>query len=226
MSKRVLQLHKIIDGKTPAYLHDKLPPNRNVIISLPNIFREIWCRTDRYQNSFFPNAVSQWNTIISDFKDFPSFSDLKKHVISLIRPQPKDVFNVFRPNLLRYLFQLRLGLSRLRQHKKSHNFADTPSDLCICKTGVEDTRHYLLMCPFYASHREVLLTSVENIVRDKNLDQSMNSPNLFLYGDSSLSTPENQAIISATLTFIENSNRLASWICPSCALLFPLFVSF
>ena len=210
MSKRVLQLHKIIDGKTPAYLHDKLPPNRNVVISLPNVFHEIRCRTDRYQNSFFPNAVSQWNTFISDFSDFPSFSDLKKHVISLIRPQPKDVFDVFQPTLLRYLFQLRLGLSRLRHHKKSHNFADTPSDLCICKTGVEDTRHYLLTCPLYASHREVLFTTVENIVREKNLELSTNSPVLFLYGDSTLSIPENQSIISATLEFIKNSNRLAS----------------
>ena len=61
MSKRVLQLHKIIDDKTPAYLHDKLPPNRNVIISLPNVLQEIRCRTDRYQNSILPNAVSQWN---------------------------------------------------------------------------------------------------------------------------------------------------------------------
>ena len=45
------------------------------------------------------------------------FLILKKHVISLIRPQPKDVFDVFQPTLLRYLFQLRLGLSRLRHHK-------------------------------------------------------------------------------------------------------------
>ena len=38
MSKRVLQLHKIIDGKTPAYLHDKLPPNRNVVHKLTQRF--------------------------------------------------------------------------------------------------------------------------------------------------------------------------------------------
>ena len=210
MSKRVLQLHKIIDGKTPDYLHDKLPPNRNVIINLPNVFKDIKYRTDRYRNSFFPNAVSQWNNIISDFKDFPSFFELKKHLISLIRPEPKDVFNVFRPRVLRYLFQLRVGLSRLRHHKKSHNFIDTPSNLCLCKTGIEDTRHYLLACPFYATHRNVLFSTVENIIREKDLNELMNSTDLFLYGNSSLSVPENQSIISATLTFIENSNRLAS----------------
>ena len=28
LCKRVLQIHKIIDGKTPSYLKDKLPTNR------------------------------------------------------------------------------------------------------------------------------------------------------------------------------------------------------
>ena len=177
---------------------------------LANVFKDIRYRTNRYRNSFFPNAVSQWNNIISDFKDFPSFFELKKHLISLIRAEPKDVFNVFRPRVLRYLFQLRVGLSRLRHHKKSHNFIDTPSNLCLCKTGIEDTRHYLLACPFYATHRNVLFSTVENIIREKDLNELMNSTDLFLYGNSSLSVPENQSIISATLTFIENSNRLAS----------------
>ena len=152
--------------------------------------------------AFSQTQQSQWNNMISDFKDFLSFLDLKKHLISLIRPERKDVFNVFRPSVLRYLFQLRVGLSRLRHHKKSHNFIDTPSDLCLCKTGVEDTRHYLLVCPFYANHRDVLFSTVENIIRDKDLNQSINSSDLFLYGDSSLSVTDNQSIISATLTFI------------------------
>ena len=189
-----------VSGKLLKFFESYLT-NRKQRVALNGSYSEYAC---------IESGVPQGSVLGSDFKDFPSFSDLKKHVISLIRPQPKDVFNVFRPNLLRYLFQLRLGLSRLRHHKKSHNFADTPSDLCICKTGVEDTRHYLLTCPFYASHREVLLTSVENIVRDKNLELSTNSIDLFLYGDCSLSISENQSIISATLKFIEKSNRLAS----------------
>ena len=72
MCKRVLQIHKIIDEKTPDYLRHKLPPNRNVVINLPNVFHEIRCRTDRYRNSFFVNAVAHWNTIISSFPSLPS----------------------------------------------------------------------------------------------------------------------------------------------------------
>ena len=53
LSKRIQQIHKIIDGKTP-YLKNKLPPNR--LPFLLNVFRDIKCRTDRYKSSFFPDA--------------------------------------------------------------------------------------------------------------------------------------------------------------------------
>ncbi len=43
--RRVLQIHKIVNEKTPKYLQDCLPPNRNVIINLPLIFREFRSRT-------------------------------------------------------------------------------------------------------------------------------------------------------------------------------------
>ena len=50
MSRRVLQLHKIINENTAEYFRDKLPANRNAVINLPNVFREIRCRTNRYMN--------------------------------------------------------------------------------------------------------------------------------------------------------------------------------
>ena len=44
--RRLLQLHKIINNKTPTYLQENLPSNRRLF--LPNIFREIRCRTTKY----------------------------------------------------------------------------------------------------------------------------------------------------------------------------------
>ena len=78
-------------------------------------------------------------TSITDFKDRPSFEDLKRHLISLYRPDAKPIFDIHNPHL-RFIFQLRVGLSHLRHHKKRHKFADTPSDKCLCKNGVEDTQ--------------------------------------------------------------------------------------
>ena len=158
MCRRVLQIHKIVDEKTPQYLRDKMPPNRNVLIPLPNIFQIPKFRTnstDRYLQSFFPDAITTWNNILSSFQHLPSFLGLKNHLISLFRPQMKDTFVIHDPINLRHLFQLRLGLSQLKHHRKQHNFVDTPLDKCICNTGVEDTAHFLLICPFYSTHRRV-----------------------------------------------------------------------
>ena len=65
---RVLQIHKIVDRRTPSYLRDKMPPNRRNLANLPCVFQKIKCRTDRYLNSFFPNAISIWNNIIPNFE--------------------------------------------------------------------------------------------------------------------------------------------------------------
>ena len=206
--RRVLQLHKIIDRKTPSYLLEKLPRNRNIIINLPNVFQETKFGTDRYLNSFFPNATKNWNVIITDFKDLPTYEVLKKHLISLYRPNSRPTFNIHDPSQLRYIFQLRVGLSHLRHHKKRHNFLDTPSDKCYCKNGVEDTRHFLLVCPFYATHREALFASVETILQKCNVTIPI-SVELLLYGHPSLPQSENKNVLLASLEFISKTNRFA-----------------
>ena len=84
--RRILQLHKILDKKTPSYLYNKLPPNRHVLNFLPHVFQEYDCRTERYGNSFYPDAVNLWNRVIQNLEHFPTYSELKKYLISLIRP--------------------------------------------------------------------------------------------------------------------------------------------
>ena len=73
--KRIRQIHKIMDDKTPSYLKDKLPPHR-----LPFFVK---CR------SFFPDAISSWNEIITHFEHLPSREDLKKDIQSSFRPISK-----------------------------------------------------------------------------------------------------------------------------------------
>ena len=107
LCRRILQIHKIMENKTPSYLKDKLPPNHFFFFFfhrpfLFNVFREITFRTDRYKNSFFPHAISSWNMFISHFEDFPSFGFLKDHVLSLFLPKIKSIFGVHDPVGLRY----------------------------------------------------------------------------------------------------------------------------
>ena len=191
MSRRVLQLFKIVDRKTPNYLHEKLPENRIILIDLPDVFRNIRCRTDRYSKSFFPDATSNWNKIITSFDNLPSFEVLKGHLVSLIRPENKSMFNIHDPLHRRYLFQLRMGLSPLRYHKKRHNFSDTPSEICLCGNGEEDTAHFLLLCPLFVNQRTYLTDLVEEIIGRTNL-VVLNHVDLYLYSHPSLNFADNQ----------------------------------
>ena len=145
--RRILQIHKIVSNNTPSYLKDKLPRYRRPLYSQrnknDNIFHEIRCRSSRYMSSFFPDAISSWNNVITHFDNIPSINILKNHIFSLVRPKGKNIFGIHDPLGLRYLLQLRVGLSLLRYHKKSHNFVDTPSDKCLCNHGIEDNNHFL-----------------------------------------------------------------------------------
>ena len=207
-SRRIFQIHKIIDNKTPSYLKDKLPQTRMPFLF--TVFREIKCKTNRYSNSFFPDAIGFWNILISDFERFPSLEAFKDHVISLIRPKRKSIFGLHDPSGLRCLFQLRLGLSPLRSHKKRYNFADTPSAVCLCKQDIESTSHFILSCPFYATHRAVLQNNVNDILQSNNLNFDENQLNLFLYGHSSLNPSNNRKILLSTVKYIKNTRRFST----------------
>ena len=209
MCRRLLQLHKIKNNKTPMYLQEKLPANRLRPVNLPFVFRDIRCRTDKYSYSFFPNAISTWNRIITNFETMPTFGVFKSHLISLVRPNLKSTFDLHDPVNLRYLFQLRLGLSQLRYHKKRHNFADTPSDICLCNEGIENISHFFLYCPFYITHRESLTSSVNDILTRNNLTIPQDPTELYLYGHPSLSISENKSILLATTSFIKSTNRFS-----------------
>ena len=129
-------------------------------------------------------------------------------LISLVRPDTKETFGVFDPNL-RYMFQLRAGLSRLKEHKKRHNFSDTFSNKCICGNGTEDTTHYLLKCPIFNNQRQVLLSKIRDILQENGLDVEISS-RILLYGCPTHPFCENNKIIRATLTYIISTERLSS----------------
>ena len=127
--RRIRQIHKIVSNKTPSYLKDKLPRQRRPLYSHnnnKNTFHEIRCRSSRYMSSFFPDAITAWNNVISHFENIPSINILKDHILSLIRPKKKNNFGIHDPLGLRYLLQLRVGLSFLRCHKKNVTISSIP----------------------------------------------------------------------------------------------------
>ena len=84
------------------------------------------------------------------------FKRLKAHILSLILPKIRTTCGVHDPWRVGNIFQLSMNLSSLGNHKKHHNFDDTPSEICECNQGVKDTRHFLFECRRYATHRATL----------------------------------------------------------------------
>ena len=100
------------------------------------------------------------------FQNVPPSTSLKAHIISLIRPKAKSTFGVHDPLGLRFLFQLRVDLSPLRNHKRRYNFADILSGICECNQDIEDTSHFLFECTRHATQRANLAVKVIEILQE------------------------------------------------------------
>ena len=72
-----------------------------------------------------------------------------------------------------------VNLCPLRSHKRRHNFSDTP-ETCERNLGIEDIRHFLFECPFYAIQRVTLAVNVIDILQRKNLCHLGNQPELLI----------------------------------------------
>ena len=141
--RRVPQICKIMNKNTLSYLKEKLPPNGREMFSgkVRTTVHTIICKSNKYMNSFFPDAIVSWNSFmeILKYKEVPSMGVLKNDILSLIPPVADGFFKIHDPVGLRYLFQSRLSLSPLKGNKWRYNFSDTTSGICHCSHGVEGT---------------------------------------------------------------------------------------
>ena len=212
--RRLTVFYKIMHGLTPQYLVDPVPLSRRHLFGnfITNDLHPMRYRNQRFRNSFYPDAVSCWNDIGPEHRKLETIKSFKSTLTNIIKPQVKNIYNLHNPDL-RYLYQLRVGLSPLRAHKFRHKFSDTPNDTCPCKAGTcsaeaETTSHFLLSCPFFNFHRDKLLETVNPIIRDLDSGRDNSSlVKLLLYGNESLNPSQNCKILEATLDFICNSGR-------------------
>ena len=173
-------------------------------------FPQIWTKIALIRWTIYPDAVVCWNNLDPILRTLETLSKFKSEILKIIRPMRKEIFNIHNPVGIKYIYQLRVGLSTLKAHKKAHNFSDTPNDICICCTGSETTIHYLLKCPMFASQRDTLLSSVRPIIlKVSPMDTlgSLDMVNILLYGNKGLTFAENSRIIRATIEFIVDSGR-------------------
>ena len=104
--RRILEIHKIVSGKTPSYLKTKLTRLRRPVYrqSNSNNFHELRCKSLMYISSFFPDAITSWNNVITHFNDIPPFNVLINHILSLLRPKKICIFGIHDNLGFRYFF--------------------------------------------------------------------------------------------------------------------------
>jgi len=209
--RRLIQLYKIRNNLTPQYLRDNLPGQRipRYRNTTDYCYHEIFCITSRYKNSFFPDVTKSWNDIGPEFQSCTSLESFKRGILNLIRPIEKSIYGIHDPLSLKRIFQLRVGLSPLKCHKKSHKFIDTPNDWCDCHCAPESTKHFLLECPLFLLQRQKLRQLVSNLLVNTQIFHLMNDFKLYLYGHHSLSNQVNKSVLSYTITYNNETGRIS-----------------
>ena len=166
-SRRLTLFYKIINNLTILYTEKQIPPSHQSSYSLRNqdAIGRIKARTEQFLSSFYPNSTSAWNVLDPAIRLAPSVAVFKTKLLSIIRPPAKPVLGIHDPRGLSYLSQIRVGLSRLNFHKFKHNFRDTIDPMCPTNDGIEDTEHFLLLCPSFDVQRRHLLAGVSVLLR-------------------------------------------------------------
>ena len=209
--RRLVQFFKIQNNLTPEYLREPIPSFRAYGISTRsgNMIPLLEAKREYYRNSFFPDAIGIWNNLDPSLRKTKSLSIFKSNILKILRPPKKNIFDIHDPKGTKILFQLRVGLSPLREHKRRHNFLDTPSDACSCQNDAETTAHFLLHCNLYAGARNSLNNHINPILESKELvlHDDGQRVKFLLYGHDTLTFNENKGVLSATLKYFHNSKR-------------------
>ena len=81
--------------------------------------------------------------------------------------------------------------------------------MCISNGGIEDTEHFLLLCPSFDIQRRDLLAGVLAFVRPFGLSNPSNEvlTQLLMYGKKDFPDEINRNILELTLRFIDETGR-------------------
>ena len=93
---------------------------------------------------------------------------------------------------------MRVSLIKLNFNKFKHNFKDTIYPMCPKNDGIEDTEHFLLLCPSFDNQRQHLLACISVAVRpffQLNILSKHDLVNLQFYGDEDPPSDINESVL-------------------------------
>ena len=131
---------------------------------------------------------------------------LKKHLLNFIRPNSHSVFKINNPLGLKLLTRLRIGFSRLKEHKFKHSFQDSVDRLCSCGNDIKSTVHFL-HCPNFRTQRQTLLNKRKSINASIMAENENSVVRMLLFRRPDFNYSVNKEIINATISFILRTER-------------------
>ena len=206
--RRLCLFFKILKNKSPSYLYDLIPNQRHTInIRNPPKISQIFCRTDTFSNSFFPDVIREWNKLDNKISSSKSLTLFRSSLLKIIRKPVNSVFGILNPVGIQYLTRLRLDFSHLKEHKYHHNFADTLNPLCLCSLEAESVSHFFMRCNLFHNERLILMNNLLNIDPDIHLLDEIAISNLLLYGDDKYNLHKNSKILTVSIDYILSTKR-------------------
>jgi hypothetical protein len=197
----LIMMYKIKNNIAPDYLIQYVPPENNAIteynlrnkfdLSIPKAMK------DPLKKSFFSVAVQFWNELALHIRHFPDIDDFKV-AISADRREKNILYFYGQRWPSVHHSRMRIGCSKLNSDLYFHlHVIDNPS--CSCGNENEDPYHYFINCPHYIDIRCDLFSAISAFT-DVNI-------NTILFGNSMLTTEQNEVVFDAVHLFIIRSER-------------------
>ena len=194
--RRLCCFYKILNNQTPGYLYSLLvPPNRDYNTRRYTKFRQIFCRTETFSNSFLPQTIREWNKLDTSICQALSYSTFGKALLDFIQPTTNNIFGTYDVSGLKLLTRLCVGFSHLREHKFKHNFQ------------AEDTYHFFMRCQNFSNQGNVLFDDL-NSINAEILKMSENEiVQVLLFSNKRFSKDMNFRIVTSSIRFVKDNKR-------------------
>ena len=161
-----------------------------------------------FSNSFFPHFTIAWNNLEIPLQTEKDQSVFKDKLKLKFKPKRHKHFarGSKRGNSL--LTQLRVGRTFLNSHGFSIGLAESPA--CVCDRN-ETVEHYMLKCFLYAEERQILFSTVEQLLPNFRKMTQRKQLYVLLYGinlDIDVVDSRNLPLTFAVQKFLLTTNRL------------------
>ena len=189
--------YKIINGLTPRYLSEVLPPlvqeNNPYNLRNANALHPMHANTNLFFNSFFPSTIRAWNELSEEIKEANTVSAFK-YRLNRNKLSPPKYYNVGTRIGQILHARIRMECISLNSHLFRKNIVASPT--CDCG-DFESPYHFFFICPRYTGIRNTYLSNILQTHCTKEL----------LFGKDTVSVNENETLFLKLQDYIIKSRR-------------------